>query len=248
MWEEVGSIVPDVAVLRRLLFAAVQILKSTPRYSDIVNDFAFGTSEQKPSPEKTRLLLENLEYLSEKAFHTDKQLLADLVVQEGIQGHPLGIVLIPMNCICKLCGGNLLVRADRPTYMTLYTDDIGTVPATLFRKYCSNSPKGCTFTQHYGFHYFNHHDTSKAVADSNWSELPYFVSTSKSGFAMAFLERFDAELLLGQVSYKQKSDIYNYYHKYERTKKTLSERRKLSGQLDQDPSQDSDDDNFESSR
>jgi len=55
MWEEVGSIVPDVAVLRRLLFAAVQILKSTPRYSDIVNDFAFGTSEQKPSPEKARI-------------------------------------------------------------------------------------------------------------------------------------------------------------------------------------------------
>jgi len=36
--------------------------------------------------------------------------------------------------------------------------------------------------------------------------------------------RFDAELLLGQVSYKQKSDIHNYYHKYERTKKTLKTR------------------------
>ena len=36
---------------------------------------------------------------------------------------------------------------------------------------------------------------------------------------MAFLERFDAELLLGQVSYKQKSDIYNFYNKYEKTQK-----------------------------
>ena len=41
MWEEVVSLVPDPAVLRRLLFAAVQIPKSTPHYSDIVTDFAF---------------------------------------------------------------------------------------------------------------------------------------------------------------------------------------------------------------
>lgn len=94
-----------------------------------------------------------------------------------------------------------------------------TVPTTLFRKYCSKSHRGCTLTQHFGFRYFNHHDTAKAVADSNWVRATLFC-IYHAGFAM----RFDAELLLGQVSYKQKSDIYNYYHKYERTKKTLGTR------------------------
>ena len=50
---------------------------------------------------------------------------------------------------------------------------------------------------------------------------------------MAFLERFDAELLLGQVSYKQKSDIYNFY-KYEKTQK--------KSQNKATPASDSDDD------
>ncbi len=242
MWEEVASVVPDVTVLRRLLFAAVQIPKSSPKYAEIVREFAFGAYEQKPSPEKIRVLLENLEFLSGKAFDTDKQLLADLVMQKGCQGHPLGVVLVPTNSICKACGGRLVLRADRPSYLTLYTDDMGTVPGTIFRKYCSNSHKGCAFTQHYGYHSFNHDDASSTVADSNWTELPYFVSTSKTGFAMAFLERFDAELLLGQISYKQKSDIYNYYHKYERIQKKLSHSQNKSQQVPIDASPDSEGD------
>lgn len=56
---------------------------------------------------------------------------------------------------------------------------------------------------------------------------------------MAFLEKFDAELLLGQVSYKQKCDIYNYYHKYEITKK-------CSIKASQALFRDSDDDNDDS--
>lgn len=52
------------------------------------------------------------------------------------------------------------------------------------------------------------------IADNNWAELPYFISTSKTGFSTTLLEKFDAELLLGQLSYKQKADIYNFYHKY----------------------------------
>ena len=29
------------------------------------------------------------------------------------------------------------------------------------------------------------------------------------------LEKLEAEILIGQVSYKQKSDMYNYYNKYD---------------------------------
>ena len=45
--------------------------------------------------------------------------------------------------------------------------------------------------------------------------MPYFVSSRETGFEMSLLEKFDAELLLGQVSYNQRADIYNYYHGYE---------------------------------
>ena len=87
MWEEVVSVVPDAVVLRRLLFAGVHISKSTPGYSTIVNNFAFQASE-KPNPDDTRVLLENLEFLIEKAFDTDKELLAELYMQKGFQGTP----------------------------------------------------------------------------------------------------------------------------------------------------------------
>ena len=98
--------------------------------------------------------------------------------------------------------------------MTLYTDNMGTVPATHYRKYCHNYRKGCTFTQHYSYHSISD-DGAIVIYDNNWADLPYFVSTSKTAFSTTFLERYDAEILIGQVSYKQKSDIYNYYHKYE---------------------------------
>ena len=72
------------------------------------------------------------------------------------------------------------------------------------------------------FHSFNNKENSETVTDSDWDELPYFVSTSKTGFSLTFLERFDSELLLGQVSYNQKCDIYNYFHKHETTQKKIA--------------------------
>ena len=222
MWQDIGDIVPDPSVFRRLLFAAIQLPKSTPGYSRIVTDFAFEKCEKKPKPDDTLLLLENLEFLSKQAFRTDKELVEELCCHEGFRDHPLGVVLVPTNSTCKSCKGNLKIRGDRPSYLTLYTDDMGTVPATLFRKYCCNSHRGCTFTQHYGFHTFNENEKSEMIADSNWDNLPYFISTSKTGFSLSLLEKFDCELLLGQLSYKQKCDIYNCFHKCDVTRKTTS--------------------------
>lgn len=129
------------------------------------------------------------------------------------------MILISANCTCKLCGGKLLVRSDRPSYVTLYTDTMGTVPATQFRKYCQNYRKGCTFTQHYSYHSLTDDGDANIIYDDNWADLPYFVSTSKTAFSTKLLERFDAEMLIGQVSYRQSCDIYNYYNKYETTTK-----------------------------
>ena len=61
--------------------------------------------------------------------------------------------------------------------------------------------------------------------DSNWDELPYFISTSMTAFATLFLEQFDADVLLGQIAYKQKINIYNYHHKYEQVGKSQTMKR-----------------------
>ena len=56
----------------------------------------------------------------------------------------------------------------------------------------------------------------------DWDMLPYFVSSQETAFELAMLKKFDGELLIGQTSYKQKADMYNYFHGYEDvTKKVL---------------------------
>ena len=72
--------------------------------------------------------------------------------------------------------------------------------------------------------------------DSNWDELPYFISTSMTAFATSFMEQFDADLLLGQIAYKQKADIYNYCHKYEQVEKSQTMRNVPSSIGDEDDS------------
>ena len=216
MFQEVDSVVPDLSILRKLLFASVFIPKETPHYWEELIAFAFDGKTEKPNNEDIRVLLENIECLDQKAFSTDTELLACLRSHDSVQGIPLGVILISENCTCKLCGGKLLIRSDRPSCVTLYTDTMGTVPATQFRKYCQNYRKGCTFTQHYSYHSLTDDGEANVIYDDNWADLPYFVSTSMTA---NFLEKFDAEILIGQVSYQQRCDIYNYHHKYETTSK-----------------------------
>ena len=156
-----------------------------------------------------------------KAFLTDKNLLHEFYEQPWNRESkkPLGIVLISDKENCAICGGKLLIRFDRPSFVTVYTDEMGTVPATQFRKYCQNNNKGCSYTQHYGF--CTKGEDSISYYDSDWDKLPYFLSTSMTAFGMSFLYKFDAELLIGQISYKQKCDIYNYVHKYDKKGKKV---------------------------
>ena len=53
--------------------------------------------------------------------------------------------------------------------------------------------------------------------DQDWKQLPYFISSRETAFEMSMINQFDAELLLGQVSYSQRADIYNYPLGYEYT-------------------------------
>ena len=150
MWQEVEATVPDITVLRKLLFASVYIPKATPQYLEEVVAFAFNGRIEKPNCDQIRVLLENIQELDEKAFSTNRELTSDLRSHPSVQsGVPLGVILISENDTCKSCGGKLLLRSDCPGSMTIYTDTMGTIPATHYRKYCQNYRKGCTFTQHY---------------------------------------------------------------------------------------------------
>ena len=178
-------------------------------------DYKFGFDKLSESgcTEKVKLLLENIQFLDENASDSDTTLLKELIENDGFNGHPLGLVLISPKEICAVCKAHLLVREDRPSYPMIYSDEMGTVNGTHFRKYCSKHWKGCSFTQHYGFHQFG--NDSEIEFDDDYLSHPYFLSTHMTAFQTKLLHSLSAEILLGQISYKQRSEIYNYTHGYD---------------------------------
>lgn len=162
---------------------------------------------------KVKLLLENIKFLDKSASDSDCALLKELCETAGFGGHPLGIVLISDKEACGICGEHLLVREDRPSYPVIYSGEMGTINGTHFRKYCSKHWNGCSFTQHYGYH--QNGNESEMEYDNNCLDLPYFLSTHMTAFQTKLLHSLSAEILLGQISYKQKSEIYNYTHGYD---------------------------------
>lgn len=47
----------------------------------------------------------------------------------------------------------------------------------------------------------------------------YFISSQETVFDLQLLVRYDVQLLIGQVSYKQTAEIYNAIHGYDDVKK-----------------------------
>ena len=123
---------------------------------------------------------------------------------------PIGIVMISSRVVCMKCGLRLYVRQDRSSKVVLYDDTLGTILSTHYTKYCRK--KGCSFQQHYGYSTVGHAD--EMTYDSDWFSLPYFMCTRETAISMDMLYRLDKEILIGQVSYKQRSDIYNEIHGY----------------------------------
>lgn len=187
-----------------------------PKYWNFVSDFGFKFSKNDFKVNEVKLLLENIDFIDQQAFDTDKVLLHELNHFEGFQGNPLGIVLVSPKKICGLCGEHLLVREDRPSFPMIYSTD-GTTSGTHFRKYCSQNWKGCPFTQHYGFHQKG--NSTEIFYDDDYIDLPFFMSTNMTVFETKMLQSLNAEILLGQLTYRQKSDIYNYCHGYDSSTK-----------------------------
>lgn len=100
------------------------------------------------------------------------------------------------------------IRKGRPATVIVYDDVMGTVPGTHFHKTCSN--RACSLTQFYG--YTTAAKSSEVHFDVDWTTLPYFVSSRESVFSIKQLKRFDLEIIIGQMSFKQCAEAYNHYH------------------------------------
>ena len=219
MIQECSSLTSDVSVIRRLIFAARNINEDSPECWELVSQFEFNSTSMKPCVRKVQTFVENLGYLEEESFFNDAELQRELHQLEGYQAHLLEIILISSKKHCHKCGGKLLVRADRPSFPVVYNEDIGTVSGTHFQK-CEHQSKGCHFVQHYGFNCTD--EVDGIVYDDEYFKSSYFMSTSMTVFQITMLHRFTAEMLIGQLSYKQKAEIYNYCHGYEsKLKKTI---------------------------
>ena len=91
---------------------------------------------------------------------------------------------------------------------------------------------GCRLTQFYG--YSKEGDKSGIQYDDEWLTYTYFLSSQETGFKLSMLQKFDVKLLIGQVSYKQKADIYNVYNGYDATKKERKKRNSEPTQVSAD--------------
>lgn len=157
------------------------------------------------------MLIENMQELDVMAFATDRKLLQDLMELQVSKSKPLGVILISAVKECVLCGSSLMLRKDRPASVIVYDKDMGTVPGSNFHKYCTNPICGCT--QYYGF-YTSGGSQSEVVFNHDWASLPYFVSSRETALSMSLLQQFNAEILIGQLSFKQCADVYNFLHQY----------------------------------
>ena len=122
---------PKISALRRLLFAIANVPEETPERWQVICQFSFEQTKEKPSVEDVKLLAENIQFLDAQAFTMDSSLMKELLTAKGgKKGSPLGIVLISSNSIWKECGGALFIWRDRSSSIVLYTESMGTLPAT----------------------------------------------------------------------------------------------------------------------
>jgi len=203
--------VKDTSVLRRLLFAWSNLPKDLPNAWKLAVEFATKNKDgiETDDQERTslKLLLSNLEKLDASSFDNDDLLYTELLNTPTTD--PLGVVLIPAQSKCTICGNNLLIRKDRPSNITVYSHALGTVHGSHYHKTCAN--RSCGYTQYYG--YYTKKDSTDVYFDTDWNLLPYFSSSRDTFFSMDLMKQFNVEILLGQISFKQCAEIYNELHK-----------------------------------
>lgn len=202
-----------MSVLRRLQFAANFYPRSMPNYWERLVSFSVKSREDRNSltPEQACQFIQNIQVIDSEALLTDAELTNEITEMERHGSDvPLGMVFVSEKLSCLNCGSKLYIRRDRASNVVVYDDNLGTMPGTHYTKYCRKT--NCSFQQHYG--YCTYGNTSEVHYDPDWSTLPYFLSTRETAISMDMLRRLDKEILIGQISYKQRADIYNDVHGY----------------------------------
>ena len=205
--------VKDTSVLRRLLFAAATLPSDLPDLWGVVVEFATRGKESRSAitTDQAKVFVENLHELDAAVFASDRQLFQDLVAFQTNKCKPLGVVLISSCEHCLVCGSNLKLRKDRPSPVVIYHDDMGTIPGSHYHKYCTKP--SCGFIQYYGYYTIGH-GMSGVLFNTNWESLPYFVSSRETVLSMRLMQHFNANIVIGQLSFKQCADVYNFLHNY----------------------------------
>lgn len=200
--------IQDVSVLRRLLFAATFVNPDLPMFWGVVLEFATAGEISKSSitPDQVKVLIENLQALNSKAFETDINLQKELIYFDVKK--PLGIPLISLSNSCLMCGSPLQLRRDRPAPIVVYDFRCGTIPGAHYHKFCPK--RTCSFIQYYGYYSIQ----GRVFFSPDWKSLPYFFSSHDTAFSMEILNQYEANLLIGHLSFQQQADIYNYLHNY----------------------------------
>ena len=163
------------------------------------------TSRNYLTAEEVKVLVENLELIDDGAFACDVALIREIAdIPRCGMDVPQGIILVSSKPNCSICGSMLNLRSDRPSTVIIYDDHLGTMRATHFTKYCRKLR--CSYQQHYGFS--TRGDSSDVTYDPDWKSLPYFMSSRETAFSLNMLQRLDSEILISQISYKQRADIH----------------------------------------
>lgn len=86
-------------------------------------------------------------------------------------------------------------------YFKFYDDRMGTVHGTHFHQ---------PYLWAYSLLSVLYLRNSKVIFEDDWESLRYFVSSRETAFSLNLLKRFNSEILLGQMSFKQCAEVYNH--------------------------------------
>lgn len=128
----------------------------------------------------------------------------DFSMEEG--EHGLGVVLVTAKSNCRMCRNCLRLNICRISDVIVYHETKGTCLGSKIPKVCC--VKKCSFTQHYGYYTIG----DKKYYDEDWVDNEYLLCSTRTAFDLTFLKKYEIEILLSKMSFKEKAEIYNAFH------------------------------------
>ena len=205
--------VKDFSVIWTALYFVKNIPRTLPDFANRLYKFATNGNEEwldrNMTSEQLTAMTGNL--LSFYIAKNEETLWAELhgsSLKDGKYG--LGVVLISEKESRHSCGNVLVAKFTKAVNVIVYHKACGTFMGCRVPKVCHN--KYCQMIQHYGYYTVE----ANKFYDEDWEKQEYFLSKGKMAFDMKLLHKFEVEVLIGKLSFKEKADIYNEVHGCER--------------------------------